>query len=261
MVRTRTRLSQIPVTRETAAVGTVSRSDTWETQGTARNERWVKDGCQHRHVLESLCKVLSAVAPHTPQKAMPCRSHGSFLDHAPPSTNRFTCCSLWPLYFDRLVPVWIVLHFNLVHCASLAERVVFIAVDCASVAKGVFFCAAPPLCSIPRRLLSHKLFLSVVMSGQHGGAKLGSTLPFAEAAGPATLCTTVDVTFPRPPSEHKARDVQWLKRLTPSLLPRFPVGWCTHWKELALWLRQDGCQVSFDDVASRVEARGAVDVR
>ena len=94
MVRTRTRLSQIPVTRETAVVGTVSRSDTWETQGIVRNERWVKDGYQHRHVLESLCKVLSAVAPHTPQKAMPCRSHGSFLDHAPPSTNRFTCCSL-----------------------------------------------------------------------------------------------------------------------------------------------------------------------
>ena len=94
MVRTRTRLSQIPVTRETAVVGTVSRSDTWETQGIVRNERWVKDGCQCRHVLESLCKVLSAVAPHTPQKAMPCRSHGSFLDHAPPSTNRFTCCSL-----------------------------------------------------------------------------------------------------------------------------------------------------------------------
>ena len=65
MVRTRTRLSQIPVTRETAAVGTVSRSDTWETQGTARNERWVKDGCQCRHVLESLCKVLSAVEAQT----------------------------------------------------------------------------------------------------------------------------------------------------------------------------------------------------
>ena len=59
-----------------------------------RNERWVKDGCQCRHVLESQCKVLSAVAPHTPDKTMPCRSHVSFLDHAPTSTNRFTCCSL-----------------------------------------------------------------------------------------------------------------------------------------------------------------------
>ena len=52
-----------------------------------------------------------------------------------------------------------------------------------------------------------------------------------------------------------------LKQLTPSLLPRFPVGWCAQWKELALWLRKDGCQVSFDDVASRVEARRAVQVR
>ena len=55
-----------------------------------------------------------------------------------------------------------------------------------------------------------------------------------------------------------ARDVQQLKRLTPSLLPRFPAGCCAHRKELALWLRKDGCQVRFDDVASHLEARGAV---
>ena len=67
--------------------------------------------------------------------------------------------------------------------------------------------------------------------------------------------------FSRPPFEHMARDVQRLKRLNPSLLHRFPVGWCAQWKELALWLRKDGRQVSFDDVASRVEARGAVDVQ
>ena len=96
--------------------------------------------------------------------------------------------------------------------ASLAERVVFIAVLAASPTKGVFF-IAPRLCNVPRRLLSHKLFPSVVMSGQHGGAKLVSTLPSAEAAGSTTLCTTVD-----------ARDVQQPEQLTPSLLPRFPVG-------------------------------------
>ena len=54
---------------------------------------------------------------------------------------------------------------------------------------------APLLCTIPRRLLSHKLFLSVVLSGQHSGAKLGSTLPDAEAAGSTTHRATVDITF------------------------------------------------------------------
>ena len=54
--------------------------------------------------------------------------------------------------------------------------------------------------------------------------ELGSTLPVAEAAGSIALCITEDVTFPRPPFEHMARDVQQLKQLTPSLLPRFPCG-------------------------------------
>ena len=37
-------------------------------------------------------------------------------------------------------------------------------------------------------------------------------------------------------------------------------GW-PQWKEHALWLRKDGCQVRFDDVASHLEARGALDVQ
>ena len=32
-----------------------------------------------------------------------------------------------PLNFDRLDPAWTVHHFNIIHCASVAERVVFIA--------------------------------------------------------------------------------------------------------------------------------------
>ena len=120
-----------------------------------------------------------------------------------PSTNRFTCCSfslsVWSTCpdFDRA---------PLVHCASLAERVFFIAVHCASVAKGVFFYAGP-FCNIRQCLLTHKHFPSVVVSGQHGGARRGCTLQFAEAAGSTTLCTVLDVTCSQPSFGHMARNV------------------------------------------------------
>ena len=42
--------------------------------------------------------------------------------------------------FGHLVPIWIALHFILVHCASLAERVFFVAVHCAS---GLLLCWFP----------------------------------------------------------------------------------------------------------------------
>ena len=106
--------------------------------------------------------------------------------------------------FGRLVPTWIALHF--IHCASLAERVFFVAVSCASVAKGVFFYAGP-LCNIARCLLTHKHFPSVVVSGQHGGARRGCTLHFAEAAGSTTLCTVLDVMCSQPSFGHMARNV------------------------------------------------------
>ena len=136
MVRTRARLSQIPVTKKTAVVGRVSRSDTWETMGIVRNERWVKDGGQCRHGLESLCRVLSPVEAHTFSML---RTHLTEDDASQDPPLRFWIKScpakhqsvhvllVRPLYFDRLVPAWTVHNFNLIHCASVAERVVFIA--------------------------------------------------------------------------------------------------------------------------------------
>ena len=146
-------------------------------------------------------------APHTPQKTMPRRSrvwwYGARRD-LPAPLSSLVARSASP--FGRLVPTWIALHFILVHCASLAEWVFFIAVHCASVAKGVFFYAGP-FCNIRQCLLTHKHFPSVVVSGQHGGARRGSPLHFAEAAGPTTLCTVLDVTCSQPSFGHMARNV------------------------------------------------------
>ena len=186
----------------------VWRSGTWETQSVERNERWVKNGCKCGQVLESLRNVLSAVgganvlhAPHTPQKTIPRRSHawwyGARRDFQAPIGSR-VARSASP--FGRLVPTLIALN------SSIAPHWPKGCSSSLSTAPRVFFNAGP-LCNIRRCLLSHKHFPSVLVFGQHGGARRGSTLPFVEAAGSTTLCTALDVTCSQPSFGHMARNV------------------------------------------------------
>ena len=65
VVRTCARLSQSPVTRRTAVVGTGVAIIHVGAAGHCVQRAVAKDGCYRGHVLESLCRVLSVVEAQT----------------------------------------------------------------------------------------------------------------------------------------------------------------------------------------------------
>ena len=124
----------------------------------------------------SQCAVDVPHAPHRPQKMMLRRSHVSWLlcTSRFSCTHRFTCCT-----FDLSVSIGRCCPGS---CTSLPlyispptpSKVFFITFKGTSVAQGVNFYASR-FCG-SQCLLSHKLFPSVVISGQHGGTRRGFTI-------------------------------------------------------------------------------------